>query len=158
MNLKQWGLANYFQIWNWISSFQILNWNCLSPTWRTTAMYLRSHRPHLPRLLYCPPAGDKRSKLDWTPKRCKQKTNLPTNQKGYNTFETTDKLSARRIQICFKYFCKIHFWPLIFWNKWNQGPNKNSQSRCGFASSNTRLLRSQTLLRCLGSMANYFFT
>ena len=32
--------------------------------------------------------------------------NLPTNQKGYDSFETTvGKLSARRIQICFVYFC-----------------------------------------------------
>ena len=31
---------------------------------------------------------------------------FPTNQKGYDTFETTvGKLSARRIQICFDYFC-----------------------------------------------------
>ena len=34
------------------------------------------------------------------------KNNLPTNQKGYDTFETTaGMLSARRIQICFDYFC-----------------------------------------------------
>ena len=32
--------------------------------------------------------------------------NLPTNQKGYDTFETTvGKLSARRIQIYPGYFC-----------------------------------------------------
>ena len=52
------------------------------------------------------------------------------------------------------YFCVIHFWPLIFWNTWKQGPNKNSQSRIGFASSNTRLPRSQILLRCFGSYRN----
>ena len=35
-----------------------------------------------------------------------QKINLPTNQKGYDTFETSvGKLSRRRIQICFDYFC-----------------------------------------------------
>ena len=34
------------------------------------------------------------------------KINLPANQKGCDTFETTvGKLSARRIQICFDYFC-----------------------------------------------------
>ena len=32
--------------------------------------------------------------------------NLPTNQKGYDTFETTvGKLSTRRIQIYSDYFC-----------------------------------------------------
>ena len=32
--------------------------------------------------------------------------NLPTNQKGYDTFETTvGKLSARRIRFCPVYFC-----------------------------------------------------
>ena len=95
--------------------------------------------------------------LDWTSNASRQKINLPMNQKGYDNFETTmRKLSARRIQICFYYFCKIHFWPLIFWNKWIQGPNKNSQSRFGFALSNTLVPRSQTLLRCLGSLVNYF--
>ena len=96
-----------------------------------------------------------RIQLDWTPSRRTQKSNLPANQKGYDNSETTKrKLSARRIQISFDYFCKIHLWPLIFWNKWIWGPNKNSQSRFGFASPNTRLPRSQSLLRCLGSMIN----
>ena len=54
-------------------------------------------------------------------------------------------------------FCKIYFWPLIFWNMWKQGLNKNRPSWIGFASSNTRLLRYQTLLRCIGSYGNYFF-
>ena len=36
--------------------------------------------------------------------------NLPTNQKGYDTFETTvGKLSARKIQIYPDYFCAIIF-------------------------------------------------
>ena len=36
----------------------------------------------------------------------RQKINLPKNQKEYDTLETTvGKLSARRIQICFDYFC-----------------------------------------------------
>ena len=49
-------------------------------------------------------------KLDWTSNTSRQKNNLPANQKGYNTFETTvGKLSARRIQICRVYFCKSHF-------------------------------------------------
>ena len=44
--------------------------------------------------------------LDWTPSRRTQKINLPANQKGYDNSETTiRKLSARRIQICFDYFC-----------------------------------------------------
>ena len=48
--------------------------------------------------------------LDWTSNTSRQKNNLPANQKGYDTFETTvGKLSARRIQICFDYFCKIYF-------------------------------------------------
>ena len=48
--------------------------------------------------------------LDWTSNTSRQKNNLPANQKGYDTFETTvGKLSARRIQICCVYFCKIHF-------------------------------------------------
>ena len=95
-----------------------------------------------------------RIQLDcWSATRT-QIINLPTNQKGYDTFETTvGKLSARRIQICFVYFCKINFWPLIFWNKWKQDPNKKSQSRFGFASLNSLVPRSQTLLRCLGGLA-----
>ena len=44
--------------------------------------------------------------LDWTANTSRQKINLPTNQKGYDTFETTvGKLSTRRIQICLDYFC-----------------------------------------------------
>ena len=36
--------------------------------------------------------------------------NLPTNQKGYDTFETTvGKLSARKIQIYPDWFCVIIF-------------------------------------------------
>ena len=48
--------------------------------------------------------------LNWTSITSRQKNNLPANQKGYDTFETTTvgKLSARRIQICFEYFCKIY--------------------------------------------------
>ena len=39
-----------------------------------------------------------------------QNNTLPTNQKGYNNTETTvGKLSARKIQICLVYFCKIYF-------------------------------------------------
>ena len=50
--------------------------------------------------------------LDQTSNTSRQKNNLPANQKGYNTFETTvEKLSTRRIQICQVYFCKIYFWP-----------------------------------------------
>ena len=38
------------------------------------------------------------------------KNDLPTNQKGYNTFETTvGKLLAKKIQIFLNYLCKIHF-------------------------------------------------
>ena len=50
--------------------------------------------------------------LDWTSNMSRQKNNLPTNQEGYEKSETTDeKLSARRIQICLVYFCKIYFSP-----------------------------------------------
>ena len=43
--------------------------------------------------------------LDWTFITSQQKINLPANQKGYDTFETTvGKPSVRRIQICFDYF------------------------------------------------------
>ena len=42
----------------------------------------------------------------WIPQYEPTKNNSPANQKGYDTFETTvGKLSARRIQICFDYFC-----------------------------------------------------
>ena len=48
--------------------------------------------------------------LDWTSNKSRQKTNLPTNQKGYDTFETTvEKLLARRSQIYPDYFCVIIF-------------------------------------------------
>ena len=44
--------------------------------------------------------------LDCQSARRTQKINLPTNQKGYDTFETTvGKISARRIQIFPDYFC-----------------------------------------------------
>ena len=47
-----------------------------------------------------------RLQLDWTSITSRQKINLPANQKGYDTVETTvGKLSARRIQICVGYFC-----------------------------------------------------
>ena len=40
----------------------------------------------------------------------RQKINLPTNQRSYDTFETTvGKLSARRIQICCAYFSLVIF-------------------------------------------------
>ena len=43
--------------------------------------------------------------LDWTSNTSRQKINLPADQKGYDTSETTvGKLSARKIQICFDYF------------------------------------------------------
>ena len=55
-------------------------------------------------------------------------------------------------------FSVIVFWPLIFWDKWKYGPNKNGSDRFSFALSNTRLPRSQTLLRCLGLLTNWFFS
>ena len=50
--------------------------------------------------------GETEVQLDWTSNTSRQKNNLPTNQKGYGTCETTvEKLSARKIQICGDYFC-----------------------------------------------------
>ena len=47
----------------------------------------------------------KKIQLDWTPNTSRQKINFLTNQRGYDTFETTvGKLSARKIQICWVYF------------------------------------------------------
>ena len=46
----------------------------------------------------------------------RQNINLPANQKGYDTFETSvGKLSARRIQICRVYFCLGIILKVIFW-------------------------------------------
>ena len=58
--------------------------------------------------------------LDWTPNTSRQKVNSEKkNCKGYDNHETAiGKLLARRIQIRSDYFCKIHFWPLIFLNMW----------------------------------------
>ena len=54
---------------------------------------------------------ENRIQLDWT----WQKNNLPTNQRGYDKSETTDeKLSKRRIQICWVYFSVIIFCPPFF--------------------------------------------
>ena len=54
--------------------------------------------------------------IGWTPSARTQKNDLPANQKDYGKSGTTyEKLSAKRIQICFDYFCKIHFW-LLFQN------------------------------------------
>ena len=37
------------------------------------------------------------------------------NQKNYDKSRTPyGKLLARRIQVCWVYFCVIHFWPLFF--------------------------------------------
>ena len=48
--------------------------------------------------------------LDLNPSRNTWKINLPTNQKGYDTFETTvGNLSTRSTQICRVYLCKSHF-------------------------------------------------
>ena len=97
--------------------------------------------------------------LDCRSARRTRKTNLPMNQRGYdNSTTTVGMLSTRRIQICCDYFCKVNFWCLIFWNMWKQGPNKNSHGRFGFTLSNTLVPRSQSLLRCLGSTANWFFS
>ena len=51
-------------------------------------------------------AKTKGKRLDCRSSGRTRKINLPTNQKGYDTFETTvGKLSARRIQIYPDYFC-----------------------------------------------------
>ena len=87
-----------------------------------------------------------------------QKINLPANQKGYNIFETAvGKLLTRRIQICRVHFPVITF-DLYLLKQVNIWLQKNGPDRFGFALSNTRLPRSQTLLRCLGSMTNYVFS
>ena len=53
--------------------------------------------------------------LDWTPSTYTQTINLPANRKGCDKSKTTyEKLSARRIQIFFDYFCKIHFFTSFF--------------------------------------------
>ena len=52
------------------------------------------------------PAGLGLLQLDWNSNTSRRKINLPANQKGYDTFETTvGKLSVRRIQIYPDYFC-----------------------------------------------------
>ena len=95
--------------------------------------------------------------LDWVSIISRQKINLPANHKSYDNSETTDeKLLARRIQIFRVPFSVTIFWPLIFLNKWKYGSNKKEPGRFEFASSNTLVSRSQTLLKCQGSMVNYF--
>ena len=48
--------------------------------------------------------------LDWASNTSRQRINLPANQKGYDTFETTvGKLSARRIQIFRVYLFRHYF-------------------------------------------------
>ena len=65
------------------------------------------------------------------PIRADKKINMPANQKGYDTFETTvGKLSARRIQICCDYFCL----GIILKKEVENKSYKNSQSRFGFSS------------------------
>jgi len=48
--------------------------------------------------------------LDWTSKTSRRKINFPTNQKGYDTFESTvGKLSTSIIQLFEVCFCRIYF-------------------------------------------------
>ena len=48
--------------------------------------------------------------LDWISQYEPTKINSPTDQKGYDSSETTvGKLSTRRIQIFLIHFCLIHF-------------------------------------------------
>ena len=76
----------------------------------------RTFRPHRP--WHCAPSIfpclNNVTQLDWTPSRNTREINLPTNQKGYDNSKTSvGKLSARRIQICLVYLCKIYFRPLF---------------------------------------------
>ena len=66
-------------------------------------------------------------------------------------------LSKKNPHLPGQIFCD-HFLVSCFLNQRKYGPNKKEPGRFGFSSSNTRLPRSQTLLRFLGSMANYFFS
>ena len=87
------------------------------------------------------------------------KNNSRTNRKGYDNSETTiGKLSARRIQIFWVRFCIMIFGLLFFKVCEKMGLNKFEPKRIGSASSNIRLPRSQTLLRCLRSFGNCFFS
>ena len=98
--------------------------------------------------------------LDCRSVRRTRKINLPMNQKGYDNSETTvGKPSTRRIQIYLVYFCVIHF-HLCFLKNFQT----NAQTKIDPADLNLprRILyavpRSQVLLKCLGSLANCFFS
>ena len=63
--------------------------------------------------------------LDFRSVRRTRKTNLPTNQKGYDDSETTlEKLMARRIQIFRVYFSVVIFDLLLFKRSENIAPTK----------------------------------
>ena len=104
--------------------------------------------------------------LDCSPSRRIRKINSRINRKGYNKSKTAyGKLLARRIQFCCIYFCPMHFLSLFFEitfhimpeQKYTLQNHRNIQCRIGFGSSNTFVLRSQVLLRCLGLYGNQVF-
>ena len=93
--------------------------------------------------------------LDWVSIISRQKINLPANHKSYDNSETTDeKLLAGIIQIFQVPISVIMFDFLL----WKYGSGKKEPGIFVFASSNTLVPKSQTLLRCLGSIANCFFS
>ena len=63
--------------------------------------------------------------LDWTSCDEPRKINLPANQKGYDTFETTvGKLSARKFRSALSIFVKSIFDLLFFETSENRVPTK----------------------------------
>ena len=143
MAFKWWVYFKY--VWTYILFFVWLNYDSWIPCFFAQMVIIHS----------CVKIVHGLYMLDCRSARHTQKMNLPTNQKGYDNSETTaGKLSTRRIQIFWVYFSVIFFRTLIK-KKWKYGLNKNIPGRFGSALSNTRLLKSQTLLRRLGWLTNY---
>ena len=85
--------------------------------------------------------------LNWTSNTSRQTINLPTNQKGYDKSETTiEKLSARRIQICWVYFSVIIFDLLFFKTSQNMAPKKYTRQIWILSESNFQLVKDVKLI------------
>ena len=113
--VRIWILTNAF----WFSaSIFMSRYLSRSHFWHTTNLKLNQepisakvllHISYSRKVIKCFPTAELDTQHEHT------KINSRKNWKGCDSFETTaGKLSARKIQICFDYFCKNHVWLLFF--------------------------------------------
>ena len=143
MAFKWWVYFKY--VWTYILFFVWLNYDSWIPCFFAQMVIIHS----------CVKIVHGLYMLDCRSARHTQKMNLPTNQKGYDNSETTvGKLLARKIRIFQVYFLWSFFDLLFFETSENMAPIKIYPAESDSPHRiHTCLPRSQTLLRCLGSLA-----